>query len=69
MNMMHGVVYFLGLHSRQVERPLQGGWSSGLKGRLYKPRSTAWVMNQWLWPWVFIHTVYDGHIYFPRVAT
>ena len=41
-----GVVYFLGLHPRLVEWPLQGQGLilSGLKGRFYKPRSTAWGM-------------------------
>ena len=36
---------FLGFHPRLIERPLQGrGFIlSGLKGRFYKPRPTAWV--------------------------
>ena len=56
----------LGLHPRLIERPLQGRVLilSGLKGRFYQPRPTAWGMNPWLWPWVSIHAVYDGVVYF-----
>ena len=58
--------FFLGLHPMLVERPLQGrGFIlSGLMGRFYQPRPTAWDMSPWLWAMVFIHAVYDGVVYF-----
>ena len=46
MRYMMALFIFLGLHPRLVERPLQGRGLilSGLKGRFYQPRPTAWVM-------------------------
>ena len=45
MRYMTAIFISLGLHPRLIERPLQGRGLilSGLKGRLYKPRPTAWV--------------------------